>query len=59
MIPQRKRQVMPWEPMPARVRCTLASTSAQPSRPSQNQSCEKIQGIGAYSFLSVVFWVFW
>lgn len=50
VIPQRGRWVMPWEWMPACVRCTLASTSAQPSRPSQNQSCEKIQGIGCIPF---------
>ena len=48
--PQRGRRVMPWEWMPAGVRCTLASTSTQPSRPSQNQSCEKIQGIGRIPF---------
>jgi hypothetical protein len=50
VIPQRGRRVMPWEWMPARVRCTLASTNCQPRRPSQNQSCEKIQGIGRIPF---------
>lgn len=54
VILQRGRWVMPWEWMPARVRCTSASTSTQPSRPSQNQSCEKIQGIGRIPFCQLI-----
>lgn len=45
---------MPWEWMPARVRCAPTSTSTQPSRPSQNQSCEKIQGIGRIPFCQLI-----
>ena len=36
--------------MPGRGRCALASTNCQPRRLSQNQSCEKIQGIGRIPF---------